>query len=231
MSQQREFDISGLKVYIAIPCYTGSLPVETALELSTLRLMLKQYGVELIIHAERGNGVITEVRNKLITGFYESDCDYLFWLDDDIIFESKDFVKVLALCTEKQVVGATYPSRRDPPVFYIHPLNRESKEFEFDELGLIKAKGIGLGFTCVNRAVVADLLKDKDTYKEPTGTRQFYNVFRNGVAKGEYWGEDINFFYDLYDLGYITYVDPDVFLKHVGRKDYDTKFKVKQGEH
>lgn len=231
MSQQREFDISNKKVYLAIPCYMGSLPVETALEISTVRLMLRQYGVEMIIHAERGNGVITEVRNKLLTGFYESDCDFLFWLDDDIIFEAKDFVKTIALCTEKGIVGATYPSRRDPPTFYIHPIDRFSKKFEFDELGLIKAKGIGLGFTCISRAVVQDLLKDKDTYKTAAGEERYYNVFRNGVCDGEYWGEDINFFYDLFDLGHITYVDPDVFLKHVGRKDYDTKFKVKQGEH
>ena len=229
MSQEREFDLSGLRVYLAIPSYMGSLPIETALEIAETKSQLKDCGVDLVCHAERGNGVITEVRNKLITKFLDSDCDYLFWLDDDMIFKTADFIKLLALATIKDCVAATYPTRSEQPIFHIHPIDRHG-ENEFDELGLLKAKGLGLGFTCIKRSVVEKLIATKETYIETNGTNLMYDVFRNGVVDKEYWGEDINFFYDLFDLGYITYVDIDIHLKHVGRKDYDARLILKRGE-
>lgn len=230
MSQECEFDLSNLKVFLAIPNYMGSLPTETALEISETRLKLKEHGVTMELHSERGSGVITEVRNKLITRFLESDCDYLFWLDDDIIFKTEDFIKILALATIKEVTASTYPTRSDTPKFFVHPINRFG-EYEFDELGLLKAKALGLGFTCLKRSVVEKLVSTKQKYTEQLGTVELYDVFRNGVQNGEYWGEDTNFFYDLFNLGYITYVDTEVHLKHVGRKDYDSKLLIKRGEH
>ena len=230
MSEQKEFNISGKKVYIAIPSYMGHVPVDTALTLSQIPLVLRDYGAQAVIHAERGNGVITEVRNKLISKFLDSDADYIFWLDDDIVFTVRDFMRVFALCTEKKVVGATYPSRDEFARFYIHPIDRYGP-FEFDEMGLLKCKGLGMGFVCMSREVAEAVCKDKPTYTKTNGSEKILDVFRNGVIDGEYWGEDINFLYDLYDLGYITYVDSDIHLKHVGYKYYDAKFTIKrQGE-
>ena len=224
MSQQCEVNISGKTVYLAIPCYQGMLPMETALEMTQLRDHLRNAGVSLLAHGERGNGVITEVRNRLLTHFLNSDADYIFWLDDDMIFKSEDVVRMLALCELKDNVACTYPSRSDTPKFYIHRIDRFG-ENEFDELGLLKAKGVGMGFCCMKREVIQKLAATKETYKDNAG-EDIISAFRNGVKDGQFWGEDMNFFYDLYDLGYITYIDPSIALKHVGRKDYDTKFKL-----
>jgi len=230
MSEQKEFNISGAKIYLAIPSYLGHVPVETLLAVAQLPLKLDACGAHMAIHAERGNGVITEVRNKLITGFLNSDAEYLFWLDDDIVFNADDLIRIVALCTEKKVVGATYPSRDGSNRFYIHPIDRYGP-FEFDEMGLIKAKGLGMGFVCMHRSVVEAVCKDKPTYKKSKESEELIDVFRNSEVGGEYWGEDINFLYDLYALGYITYVDADVHLQHVGTKYYDAKFTIKrQGE-
>lgn len=230
MSEQREFDISGAKIYLAIPSYQGHVPVETAIALAQLPMLLNQFGCSMSIHAERGNGVITEVRNKLITTFLNSDADYLFWLDDDIVFKPEDLIRVVALCSQKKVVGATYPSRDGSNRFYIHPIDRFGP-FEFDEMGLVKCKGLGMGFVCMSREVVEAVCKDKPTYKKTKESSSVLEIFRNGVVDGEYWGEDMNFLYDLYALGYITYVDSDIHLQHVGTKYYDAKFTIKnQGE-
>ena len=97
-------------------------------------------------------------------------------------------------------------------------------------MGLVKCKGLGMGFVCMSREVVEAVCKDKPTYKKTKESSSVLEIFRNGVVDGEYWGEDMNFLYDLYALGYITYVDSDIHLQHVGTKYYDAKFTIKQGE-
>ena len=143
----------------------------------------------------------------------------------DMVVDQEKFAELII----KECVAASYPTRSEQPIFHIHPIDRHG-ENEFDELGLLKAKGLGLGFTCIKRSVVEKLIATKETYIETNGTNLMYDVFRNGVVDKEYWGEDINFFYDLIDLGYITYVDIDIHLKHVGRKDYDARLILKRGE-
>lgn len=218
---EKEFDLSGLSVCIAIPCYSGIVPVETALALTQTIVLLKDHHVRVDIAIERENGIITAVRNRLVGRFLqETTADYLFWIDDDIIFTPEDFLSCLALASEKKMVGATYPVRKDEPKFFIKYINDEYPEFDKD-YGLIKAKGLGLGFMCMHRDLVKEIVDQNDTYEDKGMT--IPDVFKVGRRGDKYWGEDMWFFNDLYDNGHIAYINPLINLKHVGRKDYDFK--------
>jgi len=227
MTQERLFDLSGISVYIAIPCYSGIVPIETAIALAQTSVQLQNAGVDVTIGSERECGIITQVRNKLVWRFLnDSKADYLFWIDDDIIFSPSDFLTILALATIKKVAAATYPTRTETPVFFMQYLNGETPEF--DEYGLIKTKGVGLGFACIERSVIESFALEKETYIEK-GNLEVHNVFRLGIREDRQpSGEDLNFFNDLYDRGYITYVNPTITLKHVGRKDYSAQLIIKE---
>ena len=221
---EKEFDLTGKSVCIAIPCYSGVIPIETALALASLAVNLKEIGVKLDIVSERENGIITSVRNRLVYRFLnESDADYLFWLDDDIIFQTQDFLSIFALTEEKGIVAATYPSRKEPSNFFIKYINGDSPEFE-EDYGLIKSKGLGLGFLCMKREIVQQVFDDNaDSEYEDAGFCP-RDLFKIGVRDRKYWGEDMSFLVNLYDTyGHISYVHPWINLKHVGRKDYDAK--------
>jgi len=218
--QEKEFDLRNTSVCIAIPCYSGIVPVETALALAQTVVELKDAGVNVDIVIERENGIITAVRNRLVARFLqESKAKFLFWIDDDIIFNPKDFISCLALATEKSMVGATYPVRKDEPKFFLKYINDEYPEF--DNYGLIKSKGLGLGFMCMHRYIVQKIVDTCETYNEKGLT--IPDLFKVGRRGDKYWGEDMWFFNDLYALGHIAYVNPLINLKHVGRKDYDHK--------
>jgi len=221
---EKEFDLVGKSVCIAIPCYSGVIPIETALALASLAVNLKDIGVKLDIVSERENGIITSVRNRLVYRFLtESDADYLFWLDDDIIFTTQDFLSIFALATEKGIVAATYPSRKEPSNFFIKYLEGDTPEFEPD-YGLIKSKGLGLGFLCMKREIVQEVFDaNADSEYDDAGFSP-RDLFKIGVRNRKYWGEDMSFLVDLYDtFGHISYVHPWINLKHVGRKDYNAK--------
>lgn len=220
---EKEFNLEGKSVCIAIPCYSGVIPIETALAITSLAVNLKDIGVKLDIVSERENGIITSVRNRLVYRFLtESDSDYLFWLDDDIIFNTQDFLSIFALATEKGIVAATYPSRKEPSNFFIKYLG-DGPEFE-EDYGLIKSKGLGLGFLCMKREIVQEVFDaNADSEYDDAGFSP-RDLFKIGVRDRKYWGEDMSFLVDLYDtFGHISYVHPWINLKHVGRKDYDAK--------
>lgn len=221
---EKEFDLSGKSVCIAIPCYSGFMPLETSIALAALATKLFQIGVKMDIVSERENGMISSVRNRLLSRFLkESDAEYLFWLDDDIIFEVQDFLSVLALSTEKQIVAATYPSRKEPSNFFIKYINGESPEFD-EDFGLIKAKGLGMGFICMHRDIVQRVYDDHAAFEYDDKDQVMRDIFKVGVKNRQYWGEDMHFLVSLYETyGYISYVHPWINLKHVGRKDYNAR--------
>lgn len=214
-----EISIDGIKVCIALPSHSGMIPLELGLALADLTADCQKYGVILSILAERGNSLVTGARNKLLARFLkETDSEYLFWIDDDIVFKSIDFLTLLALCIKRKSVAASYCTKSDDnPVFFIHT---PSGSMEFNEEGFIEADGVGLGFACQHRSILEPLLENKDTYLDKN-KETVWDVFKIGAVGGKYYGEDMTFFKELYKNGHITYVHPMIHLKHVGRKDYD----------
>lgn len=220
--EEKEFDLKDTSVCIAIPCYSGIVPIETALALAATCVELRDMGVKVDIAVEREDGIITAVRNRLISRYLaESSAEYLFWIDDDIIFTPSDFTTCLALATEMKQVGATYPVRADTPKFFIKYINDKYPEFD-EKYGLLKSKGLGLGFMCQHRSIVEQIVKDKETYV--TKGTVISDVFQVGREGNSYWGEDMRYFNELYTkYGHIAYIVPQLNLKHVGRKDFDHK--------
>ena len=223
----QELSVDGIKVCIALPCYGGYVPLEMCLEFAALIPELQKYGVTTSILAERGNSLPTTARNNLITRFMETDCDCLFWIDDDVLFTVQDFLQILALVPSRLSVAATYPVRKDEPTFFIKPV--DGKNITFDKDGLIEAKGVGLGFSCQHRSILQSLFEAADSYYDKDNNC-IKNVFKTDIVEGKFRGEDFFFFNQLYENGHTTYIHPLINLKHVGRKDYDHRLMTEKGE-
>jgi hypothetical protein len=212
--------MNNIKVCVAIPCYSGYVPIEFSLALSKLVLQADLYGITLDLVCNKGNGLITSSRNLLLSDFFQTDAEYLFWIDDDIIFTVEDFVKVVQIAVKYKSSAASYCVKQDTPKFHIKKVTDEPSEE-----GYILSNGLGLGFACQHRSVLLDLAKTKETYKD--NNRRIHNVFQTRVYNNQYQGEDMMFFQDIHELGYVTYVDPCINLQHVGTKVYDHTLKEK----
>ena len=222
-----ELSVDGVKVCIALPCYGGYVPLEMALVFAELVPELNRYGVKVTIVAERGNSLPTTARNNLITRFMDTDSEYLFWIDDDILFTVQDFLQILALAVRRKSVAATYCSRKDDPVFFIRPL--DGKNITFTEDGLLESRGNGLGFSCQHRSILEPLYNKAEFYQDKDGYK-VRDVFKTEIKNEKFVGEDYYFFNELYENGQITYIHPLINLKHVGRKDYDHRLMTDKGD-
>lgn len=209
--------VTGLSVMIGIP--GGRNPSwDAAMALASTLLTCQRMGIVCTPGIVKGSAIVTKARDEVLHLFLESDADRLLWIDDDMLWTVDDFLRLLALSTRYDVIGASYAARKDPPTFYIK-LNDENT-IESDEHGMLKVEGMGLGFTMVRRHVIEELVATKPKMRDQLSGKQMASVFRTDIYNGNFRGEDMAFFADVRELGYDVYLDPAIQLQHVGTKHY-----------
>lgn len=222
MSEQVEFDLAGLSVCIAIPAYDGKVPVDLMAALLRTVGLFSTHGIKTILLSERENGLVDSVRNRLTHRFLnETECQKIFWIDSDIVWEPEDALRLVAMSTKNRIVAATYQARKDPPTYFVGLTTPDQ-----DEFGLIDITGCGFGFIVLDRDV---FLKQKEhtiayTDKQDLITRYFAIVVEESREKPgtlQYKGEDMYFLNRThYEFGEKIKLDPTIQLKHYGTKEY-----------
>lgn len=212
------------------------LSVYTANSLFESHHILAQRGIELDVTLLYGSSIVEVARNKCVHLFLQSERNRLIFIDSDITWNPADLVKLLALSTKLEVVGASYPRKADPLVFAVQGFD-VNDGVTLGEYGCIDCGrgGFGLGFTVIQRKVIEELAAEAPTTILPDmKDTPIPEIFRDGSvptarstlagADGEFTGEDMNFFYDVYDLGYKVWMDPHIRLGHVGPKVFEASF-------
>ena len=212
--------LSGMKVAIGMPLY-GRIPARTALMLAMTGHLCGKMGIQFEPIIEVG-GIVDVTRDGVIDAFLKSDNEKLFWIDSDIVWSTDHFSKFLALSTKVDIVGATYPYKKDLPqtVYCVNVDEGVSN----NELGLLPVKGMGLGFTLMNRNVIEAVVKGKPRFKNRLNNREMAKVFRVDILDGDLRTEDMAFFHDLADLGFQVWLDPTIDLGHIGEKEWQGNF-------
>lgn len=207
------------KITIGMPCGKGSLPWFTAMSLlNTVRACDKE-GVPIEIESIVGCPIVQWARSIIVEKFLKSDSTHLFWIDDDIAWTPDDFFRVVGFGAVLDVVGATYPFKKEE-VSYLINFVGEPDKFEVNGLGCIKIKSMGLGFTIMKRAVVEKVAATKERVSDPANGVTYVDVFRVDRKTGGPRGEDIAFFDDIREQGFDVWLDPSINLGHIGQKMY-----------
>lgn len=208
------------KVMIGMPVATGAVPWLTAVSLLNTVRLCEREKLPLQVEGPIGCSVVTWARDVVVANFLKSDCSLLFWIDADIVWAPKDFLRVVsAASTKYDVVGGAYAFKKDPPETLINL--PDPTTLEVNGHGNVVVKSLGLGFTCVKRALVENLAASKG--KVVVQGIECPDMFRIGkradTNKG--LGEDVAFFEDLGAMGYKVWLDPSVRLGHAGQKVYE----------
>jgi len=207
-----------MKVFIAIPSYGGMkcLPMIDSLR-DTIQLLDKQ-GHSFILATRSGLCYVQLARNELLKEFLDSDCDSLFWLDDDVSWNPEDVLRMLNM--EDEIVAGVYRKKTDTEEYPIAIDTDEDGKPIVREDGCILAPFIPAGFWRIRRSAIEKMCSSypEQAYfmmqhgEKVTG---FFDLFPQGLYNGQWWGEDFGFCRLWKELGKIWLV-PDINLVHHG---------------
>lgn len=224
-------DMAGVSVMLAMPVHRGIEP-GTLRPIVLTTCALKDRGIPFSVFMPAGGSLVHHSRSILVHDFLQSNRNRIFWVDSDIVWDADDFIRLLALSVEMEVVCGAYPAKREPINFALGP--GTGHVVEANKYGCIPVNGVGIGFTCIQRHVIEQLADRAPKLKYPELDEPVAEVFRCDRVmyepcdprrkqgfEGEVRGEDMAFFADILDLGYKIYLDPSIKLGHVGSKTYE----------
>lgn len=188
-----------MKVLIAVPCM-DQVPAQFAQCLATLGKVDKT-----IVAFQIGSLVYTS-RNDLVQIAIKQGCDYIFWLDSDMMFPPNVLTRMFEDLKHGDIVSGLYFRRVAPftPVIY-DKLDIDDTGCHYTEPkdipdGIFEVAGCGFGCVLLPTDIMLDVL---EKYGSP-----FTPI--NGI------GEDLSFCWRARQLGFKIVCDPDIPLGHVG---------------
>ena len=192
------------------------IPHYTTISLCNTVARLAQMGVECSI-AMQVSGVVTIARDAVLNEFLNSGMQKLFWIDSDMVWTPDDFLQLLAQSTKVDVVGAAYPAKTEGPMIFYANFDQDRK---IGPYGLQEVKGLGLGFTIVDRKVCEELAAKAPLVKDQIAGIEMRSVFRVDIYEGYRRTEDMAYFADIRELGYTVWMNPLISLGHIGERQW-----------
>lgn len=207
-----------MKVWVAIPAYTGQIHLGTMRSLMTDLLALKDRGDSFTVHDECGNALIADARALIVAQFLASDAEQLVFVDSDVCWEAGALLKLLDHPVD--FVAGIYPQRRDP-------INYCVKWRDVPELhavnGLLQVDGVPAGFMRVSRAMLEKMVEqypDSEFYVETAPNKRAWALFADYRIGKHKMGEDYAFCRRWTDMGGKVWIDPEIKMGHVGYKTF-----------
>jgi hypothetical protein len=204
-------------VLIGFPCYDNKSEVTIMQEI--IHAIQDPNCPVGAVQYYNGDSLIPRGRNKIAKMFMDSPFKYLMFIDSDIIFDREYITRLRS--HDKGIIGGVYLKKKLP---YSPVLNACIGE----EGNLSIMREIGTGFMMIRRDVLAGIqsMNPEHNYKadddEPQGGYQYHDWFRVGVENGRYLSEDWFFCQNAAKLGFHSYLDKSILVRHIGRMEYPT---------
>jgi hypothetical protein len=179
------------------------LPTNRLIKTKTAESLLKlvnqtEQDLEIIVSTRGYN--CAENRNWIATQAVNKGCDYLFHVDDDMIYESDTLEELLL--AEADIVGGLYKTKYEIQNDVIEYLNQIK---EHDRIFECAALGTGL------------LLVKTDVYRKTPQPWYGYEWYNNGMIK-----ESVDWIFckNARKAGFKVWCDPNIKAKHIGLYEY-----------
>ena len=244
-------EISPFKLYVATPCHSEvSLHyVQSLLDLSRLCHMNKIH-VEFCILK---SSLVTQGRNLCVSGFLESKCTHMLFIDSDISIGAKTILKMLQ--AQKELISVPYPLKaflwdkgfdeiaqgnvKKPKdleqIFNSYPMKVADKNDILLKDGIIEITHAPTGCMLINRSVFDKLIEKYPEREIKQNTvinsklvlkKHMWNFFDtlHDPKEKTYLGEDFAFCKLWKDIGGKCYAYILDEITHVGEHQYTGKF-------
>lgn len=224
MAEEKSIDISGRKLFIAIPAYDGKVSIKLAYTLAQLMPMALRVGVSVKLGHVSGCSIISMARNMLVEQFLKSDCTDLLFIDADVIAEPDQILRLMAQSGDKDITAGAYPRRQRDKMFFMDLHYDENGDLEFDG-SMMRINRVGTGFMLIRRHVLETLAAKAEKYLGQDGASQVANVFQFTLKDGKFVGEDYSFCDAARAEGFKVWIDVEISLPHIGTEEFTNDFR------
>lgn len=213
---------ASLKLFIAVPTYSGKLDARFVHSLMQSLSMLEKAGIAYEFLTLSYHCHVDDSRNAIVSEFFQSDCNYLVFIDADVSWEPSALVKLAGY--DRDIVAGVYPKRSNHDLEFPVAV-AEGVDLYADSDGLVEVEGAPTGFMKIKREVLlkmADLNKHRQFKSRnarpdaPPQTIIFERTYENGIR----YGGDISFCQRWKKLGGKVFVDPELRLSHIGEVEF-----------
>jgi len=226
MAENKQADLRGRSLFIAIPAYDGKLNIKTAFALAQLMPKALSLGVSVFLSDMSNCSIITMARNSLVNEFLKTDAQDMLFIDSDVIVSPDDVLRLLAQHTGKDVTAGMYPRRAKDKRFFLDLHYDENGNFVFDG-SLMRVKRVGTGFMMISRGIIEKMVAAHPEwqYENKEGNGTVAAVFDFAVKDGKFIGEDYLFCDRVAEHGGQVWIDVDISLPHIGTEAFTNNFR------
>jgi len=227
----KQFKKNKTKVYISI-CVHRDIRVRV---LNLTRQLEKYDGdIEFKFYPLDGDALIARSRSRVASQFLETDFDILLFLDDDILYDPNDIVKIIKTQVENDldVIGASYVTKNQTDPHFTFRGLKDDESMVFGKGGCVRqVLFLGTGCMAIRRRVFYGIIEKELTHLCYESTLNFYPFFNpleiemNGIWT--WLSEDWGFNYKCNEAGYKVWLDTTTKLQHIGDYHYDWNDMVK----
>lgn len=211
-----------IKVLLASPSYDGRFDVRFLTSLTETIKLCSENNIEVLPYYLCFDSLVQRARNDYLYSFYHAkDLDVLFFIDSDIGWDPKDFVKLVL--SDKDMIGATYRKKTDDEELYAFKAMGDNGKFEItpDKDGILKVSGLGCGFLKLSRKCVEKLFESETSFylKDDGGlVKNICDCVIN--SDNRFVSEDITMGFKWMNLNESVYLDTTINCIHSGNKAY-----------
>ena len=243
-------DYKGIKICMPIIGYGGMVHAQYMVSMMRLVSSCAEKGIQIECPLIWFESLISRARNGSAAAALNSNCDYLFFADTDIIFNHQDFFKLLDV--DKDVAVGLYPKKyinerklaslfskfSQLPKVWKSLVGDFSSEFCNNENGdIIKVRYAARGFMLIKTSVfktISDKMPDLK-YKNDIDAYMnygdnFYDFFRCWVnpENNKYESEDYGFCRTWQKCGGEIHAVTNIELQHRGNYCFEGSLKEQQ---
>lgn len=209
----------GRRIFIALPTY-GPLPALTSFSLFKSHAALNAVGFDVELCILEGHCHVDDGRNILVQTFMDSQCDELLFIDADIGWQPDQLVRFVQ--HDRDMVSAIYPKKDDTEDY---PCQLIAGELWTDNDGLMEVTAVPTGFLKIKRSVFEHMAAISRKYKPDSQARLTVSEwFYRDIVGGNRVSGDYNFCRRWKAEGGTIFIDPEMFLDHVGQKVWSGKY-------
>lgn len=206
------------KVFLGLPTYGGSLKAHFVDSVFQLLLDNPIPDVQWSRAFISGDGV-ARARNNLAQMFLlNSDCEYLFFVDVDIVANREHYERILShVSPTRPIVGGLYAAKQVNHRW----IKTDLQDEHADHLtGLKKVQECGTGFKCYHRSYFEQVMAafpEIQYFCDASPERPVkWDFFSMGVVNGRYLSEDYYADYRARVIGMDIFVDTKCEVQHEG---------------
>lgn len=204
----------GMHVAIATPCHGNKVEINYLHSVVSTTHMMRSHNIQFSLLTVPNEALVMRSRNHLVWQFMQTDCTHLFFADSDMGWKAGTILRLLS--HGKDVVAGIGRRKQEGPPSYcaniVEPINVDR------ETGLIEAIHVGGACLLLSRACVEKMLAmyDQLKYLDVQANRHETALFDTEIRDGKFWSEDYTFCRRWRDIGGKVWIDPEIYLEHVG---------------